>query len=398
MSNPIHDCIDQLLLEQGSYTPLDFLLAEGRLDYGDYEAWRSGHIPRLEEMLFGDPEQISQMLDQAKAYAIALKLEPELLAYSPWGSDSNNTLSFSQHPAREQCFHTKYGKSEDRPQLDLFMDATAGSLANRIAQALINRDNSEAQRLLQRLLEADPGHPRLGALERLVAAEQQLHCHITDAVKILVYIQDELTPLAEEELGPASHNLLVPHWRHLTAALHEVAFDPQHPRLHASYTAGRAFDWRQVVSAIQSEAGWQQYPLLLWRYAKAHEHLHDKPAALLAYFQLCWHFPDEANGIGAQAALPLQQAWEDFLALEPELPNELFPAWYLMSQPGLVHQLPQPDCAQQTTSGQAYQVIYGLQQKTRPGSASLNETSIPLRRELKQLSPALFTHYMQTQR
>jgi len=399
MNNPIHDCIDQLLLEQGSYSPLGLLLAEGRLDYSDYEAWRSGNILHLEEVLFGDPEQISQMLAQAEAYVSALKLEPESLSYHPWGS-SDRRLSFSRHATREQLFHTGYRKAKDQPQLDLFMDATVSTLANRTAQALTDRDNPEAKRLLQLLFDADPGHPRLGALERLAEAEQRLHSPITQPAETLAYIQDELTPLAEEELGSASHNLLVPHWRHLTTALQGTAFDPEQPRLHASHTAGRAFDWQQVITAIQAEPGWQQHLDLLWRYAQANEQLHDKPAALQGYFQLCWRFPDAASAIGTRATPPMQLAlaWNNFLALEPELPNELFPAWYLMHQPGLVHQLSLPDIEQQSTSIQTYQVIYGLHQKTQPGAAAPSSDSIPLRGKLKQLSPDLFTHYMQTQR
>lgn len=398
MHNPIHLCIDQLLMEQGSYSPLDFLLAEGRLDYSDYEAWRSGHILHLEEVLFGGPEQISLMLEQAEEYVVALKLEPELLSYRTWGSDSNTILSFSRHPAREQRFHTRYRKAEDQPQLDLFMDATAANLANQTVQALIDRDNGEARRLLQRLFDADPAHPRLGALERLVEAEQHLQGPISDVEKSFSYIQDELTPLAEDELESGSLNLLAPHWRHLTLALQDVPFDPERPKLHPSYTAGRSFDWQQVINVIQAEQEWLWQPLLLWRHAKACEHLHRKLDALQSYFQLCWYFPDEADAIGSRAALPLQQAWKDFLALEPELSNELFPAWYLMCRPGLVHHLPQPDNEHQATSIQAYQVIYRLHQKATPGTASLNAISIPLRAELKQLSPALFAHYMQIQR
>ncbi len=398
MNNPLHDCIDQLLMEQGAYTPLDLLLAEGRLDYGDYEAWRSGHILRLEEVMFGDPTQISQMIEQAEAYAIALKLVPEPLCYRIWGDDGDGTLSFSQHPAREQSFCTKYCKSENQPQLDLFMDATANNLANRTVQALIDRNNSEAMRLFQLLFDADPGHSRLGALERLIGAEQKLYSVITDPQKTLVYIQEELTPLAEDELGSASHNLLVPHWRHLTMALEGAPFDPVRPKLHSSYTGTKAYDWQQVINAIQAEPDWQQHVELLWRYARANEHLHNKSAALQAYFQLCWNFPDAADLIGKQAALPLQQAWKRFLDLDPELPNELFPAWHLMSQPGLIHQLAALDNEQQSTSTQTYQVIYRLHQKTNPGAALPNAASIPLRSELKQLSPILFTYYMQTQR
>lgn len=35
--------LDRLLLEQGCYTPLELLLAEGRLLYSDYETWRQGN-------------------------------------------------------------------------------------------------------------------------------------------------------------------------------------------------------------------------------------------------------------------------------------------------------------------------------------------------------------------
>ena len=398
MNNPLHNCIDQLLLEQGAYSPLDLLLTEGRLDYSDYEAWRSGNIPYLEAVLFGDPEQISQMLSQAKEYVTALKLVPELLTYNPWGSDNSRTLHFSQHPIRTELFHTKYGKAANQPQLDLFMDATASNLASRTAQALINRDNNEAKRLIQLLFNADPGHSRLGSLEHLVEANQLLQSPISNPADHLAQIENKLTPLAEDELGSGSHNLLVPHWRHLTRALHERTFNPEQPKLHASYTAGRAFEWQQVITTLQAEPSWQQQVDLLWRCAKAYEQLHNKAAALHTYFQLCWQFPDAADAIGRRAAAPQQLTWDNFLALEPELPNELFPAWYLIDQPGMVHQLPPPENRQQTTGTHCYRVIYGLSQKSSADSTTFNRTHIPLRSELKQLSPTLFTHYMQTQR
>ncbi len=41
----IQQAVDRLLLEQGVYTPLELLLAEGRLLFADYEAWRAGRVP-----------------------------------------------------------------------------------------------------------------------------------------------------------------------------------------------------------------------------------------------------------------------------------------------------------------------------------------------------------------
>ena len=49
------EAVDRLLFEQGTYTPLELLLAEGRLLYADYEAWRDGQCDYLEGLLFGDP-------------------------------------------------------------------------------------------------------------------------------------------------------------------------------------------------------------------------------------------------------------------------------------------------------------------------------------------------------
>lgn len=58
--------LDRLLLEQGCYTPLELLLAEGRLLYSDYETWRQGECRHLESRLFGDPVQIRALCEQER--------------------------------------------------------------------------------------------------------------------------------------------------------------------------------------------------------------------------------------------------------------------------------------------------------------------------------------------
>ena len=57
MSAEVHNAVDRLLLEQGEYSPLEYLLSEGRLLYSDYERWRGGELGYLDEALFGDPLQ-----------------------------------------------------------------------------------------------------------------------------------------------------------------------------------------------------------------------------------------------------------------------------------------------------------------------------------------------------
>ena len=53
IDSQVQATLDQLLLEQGGYEPLDLLLAQGLLLYTDYEDWRAGELPRLEERLQG---------------------------------------------------------------------------------------------------------------------------------------------------------------------------------------------------------------------------------------------------------------------------------------------------------------------------------------------------------
>ncbi|MBL3600032.1 MAG: hypothetical protein JMN25_09195 [gamma proteobacterium endosymbiont of Lamellibrachia anaximandri] len=392
MSNPIRQAVDQLLMEQGEYSPLELLLVEGRLDYSDYEAWRTGNIPRLEQVLFGDPEKLDGLLAEAQEYATALALQPETLRYHAWGDTGGSPLSFSDNNIREQRFHTVFRKAEDQPQFDLFMDATATNLANGIVLALIDRNNGEAHRLLNQLYEVDPGHPRLGALERMVEAGDRLAEPVADNAQELHYLKDELLPLAERELGRESRNLLVPHWRRLTDALQDQAFDPTQPELHASYTASQAFDWEAVRRTAQKDPGWPQQALLLRRHAHACGRLHNLLESLQSWIRLCWSFPHEAGTIATEADADLQQMWRLFLALDPELTAEDFPAWLLLIRPGLVRQLPSPEGDERCPP--SYARVYHMLREGQQSQNTPNATEIQRRGELKQLNPELFIHYM----
>ena len=84
MTHHIHHLVDQLLLEQGEYRPLEFLLQEGRLSYADYEAWRNGELDFLDEALFGDPDHIQQDLLQAEEYLQRRGWQAETLGYEAW--------------------------------------------------------------------------------------------------------------------------------------------------------------------------------------------------------------------------------------------------------------------------------------------------------------------------
>lgn len=394
MKREIRAVVDRLLMEQGEYIPLEFLLAEGRLDYREYESWRAGEIPRLEQVLFGDQELLSTCLAEAAAYAKALGLEPGRLSYQGWGSAFGTKPSYSGNRVSEDRFHTAYRRPAQQGQMDLFIDAAANRLVNGIVQSLAGRNYQEARRLLERLFEADPGHPRLGALEQMIEAGNRLAEPVQDGRQELDYLQRTLQPMAERELGRESSSLLVPHWRRLTSALQGRPFDPAQPELHASFTAIGAFAWEDVLAAIENEPDWRHRPVLIGRHAAACGRLHREVAALQGWFHLCWAFPDHAQVIAHQAEPALRQAWREFLLVDPELAPAHFPAWLLLLRPGLARQLTDPES--DSACPPAFSLIYRLQLERSQSAQAPGKATVERRRQLQALEPDLFTHYMRT--
>lgn len=390
MDKHLQYSIDQLLLEQGEYTALEWLLAEGRLLYHDYEAWRQGDVARLDQALFGDPSQIRQLLHEAQHYCLALGLQADTLCYTRWGGDGGAPLRFSDDTAWEHCFHTRYRQSAQQPQMDLFMDAPGNSLAIGVQQALVNRDPATARHLLERLYDTEPSHARLAGLDVLVSAEMRLTTEIADIETELDYVRNTLAPVANDALGRNARSVLVPHWRRLDIALQHTPFDPDKPHLHSSYAASQALDWASARAAVERETDWRRQPTLLQRHAIACTRLNQHTAALGSWFMLCWHYPDHADAVSSDADHQLQSDWRAFFELEPELPIEDFPAWLVLHQATLINRLPAPN--EDDVVNASYAVIYQLQQHR--ANASPDTSDIALRSRLKQLNPPLFEHVL----
>ena len=407
MTHHTHYMIDQLLLEQGEYQPLEFLLQEGRLSYADYEAWRSGELDLLVNALFGDPEHIQQQLAQAEAYLQRRGWQAETIFYEPWRHNSSHPqtnapttprpgpLCFSANNILNQCFHRRYRKPQDQPQLDLFTDAPATNLVNGITQALIDRNPSEARRQLERLHNTAPDNFRLGELERLVEASEGLTSAVKDAATDMQILQQTLTPLAENLLGKDSRNLLIPLWRRLSTALQNRPYLTAQPELHLSYTASQALDWDTARLAVEHEPHWQNNAILLLRHARACDHLRRQDAALQSWFTLCWRFPQQGDAIESSVYHELRQQWINFMELDPELPAQSFPAWMLLNKPGLTKLLPQP-CDEPSACPSSFHTLYQLQRSRlhTHNKAHEQENTMILRARLKQQDFALYQYFL----
>ena len=389
----VRSTLDELLLEQGCYTPLELLLAEGRLLYGDYERWRNGEIALLEESLFGDPNQVEEILRLAEEYCAELGLVPERISYTGWGDDRRAEIRFSRHQEVDRRFRSRYRKPPNgHPQLDLFLDATGTTLVNGIAAALGEQNFAEARRLLEHLYQAEPGHCHLGALERLVEAGEHLDQVPSDPIATLYKLRDELTPLARELLGGESRHFLTPQWRKLAETLGNRGFDPNRPEEHGSYAAEQAEDWPVVLSSVEQEREWHLQPALLRRHARACGRLHRVSEALADWFLLCWDHPDAAPNIGQDAEPHLRVLWQRFSELEPELTVSEFPSWLLIEKPGLTHRSPRPEMTISDSLPSSYPVTLALAEQGSKGGPDTD--SVELRRQLKNSSPTLFEHYM----
>jgi hypothetical protein len=394
MNQTTQSQVDQLLLEQGEYLPLEFLIQEGRLSYADYEAWRNGEMICLEEALFGDPAQVLRQLQEAAHYLQKLGWQSEILCYRQWRSETQQqSLRFSHDSRLNQLFHQHYRKPQDQPQLDMFTDTSDAYLVSGITKALIDGNAEEARHWLERLYESSPDHIHLGDLERLVEALEELQNPVTDIDGERLKLQTILTPLAESLLKKESPNLLLPLWTRLSSSVEDHPYQPSQPERHLSYTASQALNWETVRQAVERESGWQSEPILLLRHARACDHLHLQAAALQSWCQLCWQFPQQVSALEYSTDRELRQLWQAFQELEPELPPITFPAWLLMRSPGMARFAPAPESNDLYPA--SYQTLYRIKQANSSVSPGLlDQQTLALRAQLKNQDPLLFQHFL----
>lgn len=387
----IHGIIDRLLLEQGEYSPLELLLAEGRLSYSDYEAWRCGQVATLEEVLAGNPARICAMLKEAGNYAALLRLNAERREFISWGEKAGRLLLISKNKLLAKLCHVHFRRTGNEVQLDLFMDNTTNVLIIGIVDALTSRRWGEAIRQLDRLQATN--HQRLIGLEALCDATGRLIEPVGDCRAESKFLEEYLMPLALRELGVKARDFLAPFWKRLAEALRGQPFAVDAPFLHASHPLAHACDWAGVKAAILDDATWHDHPLLRCRLAEAEFYLGERQAALAIWCRLCWDFPGYAEQALTSAKWPdMRASWERYrdLEVEPELDIRFFPAWLLLERTDARNAMSLEKFAQDTDAKRAYCALHEL-----PTSGStLTERTVELRQKLKQAHSGLFSIYM----
>lgn len=387
--------VDNQLLEQGAFAPLDLLLDSGRLQYGDYESWRRGEIDYLDTVLMGNRERIRAQLEQAAAYARSIGLQEEQQDFHLWSAvgGAEKWLRVSADGPFHRLVCGRYSPTQDAPQLDLFFDNPVVAITNSLTRALAGRDRVEAQRQLDQLYQKAPNHADLAAFDALLEALRHLGEPVVDARDELDFLQ-RVAPSARALLGAQARDLLTPLWRQLGAALQERSFDKERPLLHASYVLGQAQDWAGVSAAVLREPDWQRHATLCLRLAESGYRRQDRTQALHAWCQLCWHAPAQAEELLDRHRQPdpgINALWQRFVdaAEDNEEPLQTgdFPAWLLLVEPGLAHQLPAAIAGGESTGETGFHLVHRWTTARRAGDA---DGEVALRRQMQEQYPPLF--------
>ena len=249
----IQPLVDQLVLEQGRYLPVDLLQRSGLLRFSDYESWRQAKNAVLEDFL-EDRElpRIRKILQIAADYATGLGLTDSLEAKS--GDPRATQASRYSHDSRfEALYDTQFEPAPSRQQFDLFLDTPHVVLANDLSEALLGKRLQDAERILRQWSDDMPDESRLEGFNLLLKTQRQAAQPIIDVEAEFRTLQTQIVPKARELLGTRARDYLTPLWRRLIPALEVRRFNPRNPDFHASYAALQLFDWETVKKAVEAE-------------------------------------------------------------------------------------------------------------------------------------------------
>lgn len=370
--NPLDvtDAVDRLLLEQGELDMLRLLQWLGLIESQPGVAAAPTRWP-------ADAAQVSAILESAQAYCRGQGLEAVAHAASPaWPAAS----TLAERELMQRC-GIVMRRPDSATQFDLFHDSRSAYAEAAVRSALLERRLDEARAALQRC--DDPA--TAAQLSQLIEA---LASPPTDAAQRIAWLDREITALAQRRLGSAAKVYLTGLWSDLAADLEGTAFDPERPLEHASHAWLRAGDGdgERACACIEQQAGWEQQPALLARLARARARTGRLGPSRLAWMQLCWRHPGEAETALDQdpGEFALKTHWGNFRSAELEFATTDFPAWMLVADRRhleFVLASEAPDDA----AGQAYAALHQLIR---------SDGEMKARRRLHALHPALLKLYL----
>ncbi|PCI41044.1 MAG: hypothetical protein COB51_14335 [Moraxellaceae bacterium] len=419
MKHEIQAAVEQQLMVAGSYSPLEWLIDSGAVQYPDYVAWRNGAKDGtlngcLEDLVCLSEADLLELLNHGAWYAGELGLESEPVVFKGWHSENSQRVLLT---SRNETLAVLLQQHWRRPQLevqqfDLFMDNPGLVLENDLLELLVARRWGEAQKKLDQLYQSDPGNIKLGDFDDLIA--YGLHCETpllrgslagglssdspTDSIandrsmieEELVGLETEVLPLSARVLAQSARDYLAPAWARLGHALEGLEFLPGQPKLHASYAWQQYQDWSRVQSAVERGEGSLEQPVLVWRLALSYFYQQKRGPGLGLLCLLLSR--DENFAVQSFEHCPdsrFLSIWQRFQELEVELPLSDFPGWLLLHERGAVHQLKDFSLP---GAGLVYNSVFSLLVANAAGD---EVDELACRKQLQACSPALLKVYLQ---
>ena len=384
MPDSIHSQFDSIVFEQGSFSAIPWLLRVGHLDHADYDSWRNGGEGFLEDYFKTPLAEIIANLKLAGDYAEKLNMDATC---QPFTSIGQKTLTICRSQVNEIILTTFYQPAEKRVQMDLFFDSAPILAAQDLTRAIVERRGNDIPNLMEQLESLSP--ETYSSFEQLLAQQEQL-CHYPTTQSKIECLLNTMTPMAFSVLGQFAGDYLTPIWQQLSLEISGRPFDAESPQDHLSFTAIKAFAWREVLVAIEGEKGWQRQPVLLYRYAEACFKLNREAEGLASWFRLFMLFPESAERIvDSTDNFLLRSDWHYFNELDPELDAIFFPAWTVLKKPALAKLKVNID--EENIGHDALRLINSL---ILCAGNDIDETILRLRSKLRNQNPSLFSHYM----
>ncbi|OUS30473.1 hypothetical protein A9Q99_05820 [Gammaproteobacteria bacterium 45_16_T64] len=397
-----HD-VDNQLMSLGSYSPIEWLLDAGHLQYGDYEAWRMGEFDILEKHIHLPKKELVSNLEKAERFCHKLGLVGEVQPFSGWDqSNTSKDLVISQSPALTALLQKQWTRQEDAPQMDLFMDNPSVVTENILVEALANRHWETAQKYVNKLYQQDPNHAQLHGYEDLVAFGLHTDDPVEDHIDIIdeerTGLEQEIVPLARQLLQQKSRDYLAPAWQRIAQSLEGHPYNVAYPQSHASYAWEQMQSWQQVQHSIIGDESYTHHGELLFRLCLAYYYQRNREQSLIALIQLidlkASHADSELddtleNFLNRYPDDNFKSVWQRFMDLEDEQPFSIFPGWLLLNEPGLLHHI-ESSQADSIKNASFYAALQLLQAK----QAKDSDRELSARKALNDINPLLLTLYL----
>ncbi|WP_286946285.1 hypothetical protein [Acetobacterium sp. UBA5834] len=85
LKRKIYSVMNNILQEKIYISPIDVIMGVGILSVKDYESWRFGHVPYLEQVCKSNLSNLSFIMRELRTYAKQNHMKPSWTAYNQWG-------------------------------------------------------------------------------------------------------------------------------------------------------------------------------------------------------------------------------------------------------------------------------------------------------------------------